>query len=96
MIGFLLALPLDPTSVEVNRLAHEFGITGPVEVKTYTSPTDDIKLDVVEGEEGPWIVTRYPRDMEGCIRRMADQLLESLGGSALLPGPSPERSPRSR
>ena len=36
-------------------------------------------LDMVEGEEGPWIVTRHPRDMKGCIGRMADRLLERLG-----------------
>jgi hypothetical protein len=63
--GFLLSLPEDATSADVCRLAHEFGIKGPVYVESYSAPGDHIMMDIVDGEEGPWSVTRYPRDMDG-------------------------------
>jgi hypothetical protein len=83
VVGFLLALPMDPNAEEVGRLAHEFRITGPVEVTNYTAPDDNIYFDLIEGDPG-YSVTRYPRDMEGCIGRLAEKLLERIGRS--LPG----------
>ena len=92
VIGFLLAVPFNPTSVEVSRLAHEFGITGPVDVKTYSAPDDNIHMDLIEGDPG-YSVTRYPRDMEGCIGQLADQVLERFGGSVLAEPPGRSSSP---
>ena len=80
VMGFLFALPLDPSVEEVGRLAYEFGIDGSVEVKTYTSPDDNISFSLLEGDPS-YVVTRYPRDMEGCIGRLADTLLEKIGSS---------------
>jgi hypothetical protein len=83
--------PEDATSADVCRLAHEFGIKGPVYVKSYSAPGAHIMMDIVEGEEGPWRVTRYPRDMDGCIGRLADQLRARLGASVLGKGAVPPR-----
>jgi dihydrofolate reductase len=79
VIGFLLALPMDPNVEEVSRLAHEFGITGEVWVKTYTSPNDNVSFQLLEGDPA-YYVTRWPRDMDGFVERLADTLLERFGG----------------
>ena len=86
-IGFLLALPDDPTAVEVCRLAHEFRIKGHVHVKNYTAPDDDVHFSVLEGAPA-YTVTRYPKDMEGCLSRLADRLLERIGRSLPLEAPT--------
>jgi hypothetical protein len=50
-------------------------------VKSYTAPDDNIHFDLIEGDPG-YSVTSYPKDMKGCIGRLADQLLERIGGAA--------------
>jgi hypothetical protein len=51
--------------------------------ETYTAPDDNIHFDLIEGDPG-YSVTRCPRDMKGCIGRLAETLLERFGGAALV------------
>jgi hypothetical protein len=56
-------------------------------VKTYTAPDDNVHFSLLEGDPG-YTVTRYPKDMEGCIERLADKLLERIGRRLLLEVPT--------
>jgi len=78
-VGVLLALPDDPSTMEVHRLTREFGIRGAVHVTTYTgADIENIGMSLLEGDP-VYSVTRYPRDMNAFFARLAEQLFVRLG-----------------